>query len=96
MIRGIGAVDPGRRRRRPSIVCSNADCGVISGGPVASGGVRREGKCAAVRYEMLSFCRRADIYYRAAKLPGVVAVGWLRKPFQLVGHSFRPLARVLG
>ena len=50
MIRGIGAVDPGRRRRRPSIVCSNADCGVISGGPVASGGCGA--RVSARRYAM--------------------------------------------
>ena len=54
-----------------------------------------KGKWAAVQYEILSFCRRADMYFRAAKPTGVMAFGRLQKPFQLVGHSFWPHARVL-
>ena len=77
-----GAVCPGGHRRRHSIVRRTVR------GP--------HGMCAVVRYDMLYFRRRADIYFRIAKSLGVVAVGWLRKPFQLAGHSFRPLARVLG
>ena len=41
------------------------------------GGVWGEGTCATVRYDMLSFCHHADIYFRVAKLPSAAAVGWL-------------------
>ena len=54
-----------------------------------------ESNCTAVRHEMLSFRHRADMYFLLRNLPDG-AVGWLRKPYQLTGHGFRPLARSPG
>ena len=62
---------------------------------MASGGCRA--KVSERRYSMKYFPFVVALTCTfVPPAPGVVAVGWLRKPFQLVGHSFWPLARVYG